>query len=76
MYILEYVFFLLENAHSLTDTLQLTYIPLFLAEYIQCQYINSTDIYSPMYTFVLYILPIILFCLCVLVYLCIEHLGI
>ena len=36
-----------------TDALRLTYIPQLLAKYIQYQYINSTDIYSPMYRFVL-----------------------
>ena len=36
-----------------TDTLQLKHIPQLLAEYIQYQYINSTDIYFPMNIFVL-----------------------
>ena len=56
---IEYVHFLEKNtfcnpaAKGRKDTPQLTYIPQLLAEYIQYQYINSNDIYSPMYIFVL-----------------------
>ena len=60
VHFLEYVYsiiciFLEEKKHILqrTDTSQLTNIPQLLAEYIQCQYINQNDIYSPMYIFVL-----------------------